>query len=81
LTKLISAVQSPCQHHKQRVTVEYSDDPEAMAAVEFDRPSLTMYEEIDVQVENDVEVIEVPQFDECRRSLVMHDFFNVSLLL
>ena len=33
-----------------------------------------MEEEIDIIEEEDVERIEVPRFDECRRSVVIHDF-------
>ncbi|WAR27274.1 ITM2A-like protein [Mya arenaria] len=70
------------KHHKQRVTIEVQDRPVSMATMAKQSRtsppmvSYTMYEEIDVELDTEVERIEVPQFDECRRSLVMHDFFN-----
>ncbi|KAH3805950.1 integral membrane protein 2C-like [Dreissena polymorpha] len=71
------------KHHKQEVTVQY-DDPVAMAvssqtkgpATPGDSYSFTMVQEVDIEMDMEVERIDVPDFDDCRRSLILHDFPN-----
>ena len=79
----------------ERVTIEVEEVPRAQAVShpivhQTHRPhvpvkpyatSYTMIEEIDIRVEEDIERIEVPKFDECRSSVIMHDFHMVSIPL
>ena len=89
LTCLISFLQNQRCH----VSVQYEEDPadfydttvEKMPTpVPQGRPRgeyFMMEEEVDIVEEEEVERIEVPRFDECRRSVVIHDFRMVSWLL
>jgi hypothetical protein len=38
---------------------------------------MTMEEDIDIRIEDELERIEVPRFDECRQSVILHDFHMV----
>lgn len=76
-------------HRSQKchVTVQYEQDqpPKLPTPLPQDGPYpqdapyshsgyYVMEEDIDIQEVDDVERIEVPRFDECRRSVVIHDF-------
>lgn len=85
------------RNQKCRVTVQYEEDPAdflndmpqapptPLPQAKTESPHsayFVMEEEIDIVEEDDIERIEVPKFDECRRSVVIHDFrMNLSVIV
>ena len=78
------------QNQRCHVSVQYEEDPADFYDVAVEkmptpvpqgRPRgeyFMMEEEVDIVEVDEVERIEVPRFDECRRSVVIHDFRMVS---
>ncbi|KAL4220756.1 BRICHOS domain [Mactra antiquata] len=57
------------RHKMARISVQYQDNDDAGTGMYY-----TMEEDVDILVEDNLERIEVPELDECRRSIVLHDF-------
>ena len=67
------------QYEQQQI--DYIDTPANKMPTPLPRTGyLMMEEEVDIFEEEETERIEVPRFDECRRSVVIHDFHMVSFL-
>lgn len=62
------------KHTMARIAVQYEDPQSQQQQQQATTSYITMEEDIDILMEQELERIEVPRFDECRQSVVMHDF-------
>lgn len=62
------------RHRVSRVSVQYQDDKPKTGMQAAPNTYVTMEEDIDIRLDESLERIEVPRFDECRQSVILHDF-------
>ncbi|XP_045201068.2 integral membrane protein 2B-like [Mercenaria mercenaria] len=63
------------RHKVSRISVQYQDATQPKAEQQTAAMTyMTMEEDIDIRLDEEVERIEVPRFDECRQSVILHDF-------
>ncbi|XP_060584279.1 integral membrane protein 2B-like isoform X2 [Ruditapes philippinarum] len=62
------------RHRVSRISVQYEDDKPKPDHQTESVTYMTMEEDIDIRIEEELERIEVPRFDECRQSVILHDF-------
>ena len=69
------------QHKSTHIRVQYQDSVTTAATQTGEEPKFFRWcgveEDVQIEVEQQLEKIEVPKFDECKSSVVIHDFHMV----